>query len=297
MNAVSGVLPYLVNGVALGMSIGLIALALGLIWRVVGMIDFGLGAVYLVSAYSIIVLHNRLGVPLPLAFIGAFVCGTATSIGLYLCVYRYFIRRNAPLFILVVVALSAFIATENILGAVFSAQKYYFIQTILPGWEVLGTRLNVVQLATMGATVISLLAVAFFCLRTRPGASVMAVADNPQLAQGVGIRLDQAYFWTFGIAGLVVSAAAVPVVAETGVDPYIALNPIFLALAAIIVGGLGAFRNPVFGAILLGLAFHLAVWAISSTWQEVVAYGLVILILLVRPQGLFGGIQAFTGRA
>ena len=90
--------------------------------------------------------------------------------------------------------------------------------------------------------------------------------------------------------------AAIPNVVESGVDPFIGFNPVFLALAAVIVGGLRDFKGPVFGALMLGLAFHLAVWAFSSRWQEIVAYGLVILVLILRPQGLFGGVVVFRGR-
>lgn len=288
--------PYCINGTALGLNVGLVALALSLIWRVAGMIDFGLGAVYLVSAYSVVTLRNEMGLPLVAAIAGAIVIACLFGIAVYFLVYRYFIRRKAPLFILVLVALSLFIAAENLMGSIFTAQKFYFIHEILPGWEVLGTRLNIAQISKMTVALFALGCLAAFCLKTRIGSSIMAVADNPRLAQGMGIDLDQTYAWTFGIAALIVAIAAIPEVAESGVDPFIGFNPVFLALAAIIVGGLQSFKNAVLGAIVLGLAFHLSVWAFSSQWQEVVAYGLVILILLVKPEGLFGGMQVFRGR-
>lgn len=289
-------LPYCINGTALGLNVGLVALALALIWRVAGMIDFGLGAVYLVAAYSVLVLKNNAGLPLPLAIAGAIAAACLFGILVYFCIYRYFIRRKSPLFILVLVALSTFIAVENLMGSIFTAQKFYFIHEILPGWEILGTRLNVAQISKMVVALVALMLMAAFCTRTRVGNSIMAVADNPRLAQGMGIDLDRTYAWTFGVASLIVGVAAIPDVAEAGVDPYIGFNPVFLALAAIIIGGLQNFKNPVLGAILLGLAFHLSVWAFSSQWQEVVAYGLVILILLVKPGGLFGGVEVFRGR-
>lgn len=288
--------PYSVNGIALGLNVGLVALALALIWRVVGMIDFGLGAVYLITAYSMVVLNNYVGLPLPIAVIGSISIAGLTGIAIYFGIYRYFIRQNAPLFILVLVAMSSFIAVENLLGSIFTAQKYYFIDELLPGWEVLGTRLNIAQISKMVVALVALAGIAHFCSRTRVGTSIMAVADNPRLAQGMGINLDKTYAWTFGLGSLIVGVAAIPDVAESGVDPFIAFNPIFLGLASVIIGGLQNFRNPVLGAIMLGMAFHLSVWAFSSQWQEVVAYGLVIAVLLLRPRGLFGGVEVFRGR-
>lgn len=297
MTLLQSLLPFLANGLSLGLSISLIALAMALIWRTVGIIDFGLGAVYLAVAYATIYLTKGLGLGLAVAIPGALLAGIATALLLYGGVYRGFLRRGAPLFVMVLVGISVFMAAQNLIAAVLSPQKFYVIDTILPGFEIAGTRLNLAQLAKMGVSLAALAGVAFFCLRTGPGSTILAVADNKRLAQGVGINVDRAYLWTYGLAGLVVGAAAIPDVAESGVDPFVAINPVFLALAAIIIGGLGNFRSPVLGAILLGLAFHLAVWVLPASWQEVIAYGFVVAVLIIRPQGLFGGMNLVRERA
>jgi branched-chain amino acid transport system permease protein len=291
------ILPFLVNGVSLGLGIALVGLAMALIWRTVGLIDFGLGAVYLVVGYALVVFTNRLGVALWLAIPAALAVGVAAALALYGLVYRAFIHRGAPLFVMVLVGISVFMATQNLISALASPQKFYVIQTMLPGFELLGTRINMAQLARMGISLLALAGVAAFCLRTAWGSTILAVADNKRLAQGVGIHLDHAYSWTYAIAGLVVGLAAIPDVAEAGADPFIAQNPVFLALAAIIIGGLGSFKSPVLGAVLLGLAFHLAVWVLPASWQDVVAYGFVLAVLVARPQGLFGGMAVQRERA
>lgn len=291
------ILPYLVNGVAFGLSISLVALALALIWRAVGMIDFGLGAVYLAAAYTVFLLKTELGLPYWAAVAGGLAAGPLASLAIYRLAYRNLIAKDAALFVLVLTGLAVFIAAQHGFGAVLTAQKFYLFDDIIPGWRVLGTRLNAVQVAKMLVSGIALAGVAYFCLRTDPGQCVLAVSANRPLAQGVGIDTGRAHAWVFGVAGLIVAAAAIPEATENGVDPYLATNPIFLGLAAIIIGGLGRFRNPVLGGILLGLAFHLAVWAFSSQWQEIVAYSLVILALVVRPQGLFGGMAVARERA
>ncbi|PWR17811.1 branched-chain amino acid ABC transporter permease [Zavarzinia compransoris] len=281
--------PYVINGIALGLAISLVALALALVWRTVGHIDFGLGAVYLGAAYTVLYLKGEVQAPLWVATLAALAVGPAIAIAIYWLVYRRFVSRGAPLFVLVLVALAVFIAAQNGAGAVVSAQKFYFIDDIIPGWTVAGTRLNAVQMVKVAVSLLALGGVALFCLRTDIGRCILAVADNRNLAQGLGISSAVAHTWTYGVAGLIVAAAAIPEAAESGVDPYIATSPVFLGMAAIIIGGLGRFRNPVLGAILLGLCFHLAVWAFSSRWQEVIAYSLVIAALAIRPQGLFGG--------
>ncbi|WP_201832777.1 branched-chain amino acid ABC transporter permease [Microvirga zambiensis] len=289
--------PYLINGTAFGLSIALIALALALIWRTVGMIDFGLAAVYLITAYTALILKTQLEWPFLWCAAGALIVAPLASIGIYTAVYRHFIKRNSALFVLVLVALCLHIAVQHILAATMSAQKFFLIDDIIPGWEIGGTRLNAVQITKMVLSLVALAGVAYFCHRTDRGRTILAVADNRTLAQGIGISTDATYRWTYGIAGLIVGAAVVPEIAENGVDPYIATTPVFLGMAAIIVGGLATFTSPVLAAVLLGICFHLAVWGISSSWQEVVTYAIVIAVLLLRPQGLFDSFSPVRQRA
>jgi branched-chain amino acid transport system permease protein len=291
------VIAYFINGLALGFSIGLLALGLALIWRTAGMIDFGYGTAFILSSYAIILFRNYLEWPLWLAIALSLLVGAATGMALYLGLYRHFIIRRAPLFILVLLSLAVFTVTENAVGALFGAQKFYFIPGLLPGWEILGTRLNAAHLGKIGGGIIALAALWVFFSRTRTGTAILAVADNRALAEAVGISVDRAYLWVFGIAGLICGAAAAATVAESGVDPFVGFLPVFLAFAAIIVGGLRDVRGPLAGALVLGQAFHWAVWKIPASWQEVVAYGVVILVLFTRPDGLFGGVEKFHGRA
>ena len=290
-------LPYLINGVSFGLSISLVALALALVWRTVGMIDFGLGAVYLIAAYAALYVKVQLGLPFWVSMAAGLVAGPLAASAIYFGVYRRFLRRDAALFVMVLVSLCVRLATQHGLAAAVSAQKFYMLDDIIPGWQFGGTRINAVQLAKMAFSLVLLGGLAYFCFRTRVGQTILAVADNKRLAQGVGIDVGRVHLVTYALAGFVVAVAALPEIAESGVDPYIATTPLFLALAAIIVGGLSAPQSPVLGAVLLGVCFHLAVWAFSSEWQDIVAYSIVIFVLLARPQGLFGGLYAVRERA
>jgi len=293
---VSSLLPYLINGISLGLSISLVALALALIWRTVGMIDFGLGAVYLLAAYAALMAKTWFGLPYVAFMAIGLVAGPIAAVAIYGGVYRTFIRRDAALFVLVLVSLCVHIATQHGLAALLSAQKFYLLDDIIPGWEIGGTRLNAVQVAKMFLSLAILAGLSLFFLKTSTGQAIMAVADNKRLAQCMGIDVNRCYRIIYAIAGFIVAVAALPEVTESGVDPYVATTPLFLGLAAIIVGGLSAFQYPVLGAVLLGLCFHLAVWAFSSQWQDIVAYTFVILVLLARPQGLFGGMRLVRER-
>src|SRR5690349_11701705 len=106
-------LAYLINGLALGFNIGLLAFGLALIWRTAGMIDFGYGCVFLASGYAVYLFRVVLEWPLWLAALGAVAVGGIAGMTLYAALYRHFLRRKAPLFILVLLSLAIFTITEN----------------------------------------------------------------------------------------------------------------------------------------------------------------------------------------
>jgi branched-chain amino acid transport system permease protein len=289
-------LAYFINGLALGFNIGLLAFGLALIWRTAGMIDFSYGSVFLAASYATLFFCNTLQWPLWIAAPAAILVAGGTGMLLYAFFYRRFLRRQAPLFILVLLSLAIFIVTENGLAVIFGAQRFYFIDDLLPGWMIFGVRVNAAQITKIVLAVFVMAGLWWYFDRTRSGSTILAVADNRQLAEAVGINIDFAYLRVFGISGIIAGTAAIPTVAETGVDPFVGFLPVFLAFASIIVGGLRDLRGSLIGALVLGQAFHWAVWKLPASWQEVVAYGVVITVLMVPPGGLFGGMQKLPSR-
>lgn len=289
-------LAYFINGLALGFNIGLLAFGLALIWRTAGMIDFSYGSVFLAASYATLFFCNTLQWPLWIAAPAAILVAGGAGMLLYAFFYRRFLRRRAPLFILVLLSLAIFIVTENGLAVIFGAQRFYFIDDLLPGWMIFGVRVNAAQITKIVLAVFVMAGLWWYFDRTRSGSTILAVADNRQLAEAVGINIEFAYLRVFGISGIIAGTAAIPTVAETGVDPFVGFLPVFLAFASIIVGGLRDLRGSLIGALVLGQAFHWAVWKLPASWQEVVAYGVVITVLMVRPGGLFGGMQKLPSR-
>lgn len=92
----------------------------------------------------------------------------------------------------------------------------------------------------------------------------------------------------FGVAGLLASAASIASAYDTGFDPHVGLHAILLAVVAVIIGGRGSFLGPIIGGLILGILRAQVVWHFSSRWQEAATFGLLALVLLIRPQGILG---------
>jgi branched-chain amino acid transport system permease protein len=130
-----------------------------------------------------------------------------------------------------------------------------------------------------------------FLVRTQYGRSIRALADNPSLATVFGVDKDRIYIYIFFIGSGLAAIAAGLISFESGVRPTMGFSIMFIALVAVIIGGIGYLPGAAAGGILVGLLQNLALWPLSARWQDIVVFGVLIALLLIRPQGLFGSTQ------
>lgn len=120
------------------------------------------------------------------------------------------------------------------------------------------------------------------------GLRLRAMADNPIQFALFGYNLHLYRTFSFAIGGLLAAAASIATAYDVGFDPHTGLHAVLLAVVAVIIGGRGSFVGPVVGGLLLGLVRAQVVWHWSARWQEAVTFGLLALVLLLIPHGLFG---------
>ena len=144
------------------------------------------------------------------------------------------------------------------------------------------------QWASLGAAVLLLGGFGLFLMRSDLGLRLRALADNPVQFTLFGYNMNHHRLLAFGLAGFFAAASALVTAYDIGFDPYAGLHAVLLAVVAVIIGGQGSFVGPVLGALLLGVLRAQVVWYWSARWQEAVTFGLLALILLLRPHGLLG---------
>jgi branched-chain amino acid transport system permease protein len=156
--------------------------------------------------------------------------------------------------------------------------------------ELLGVTVTMLQVAILLISIVLMVGLTGLVARSRLGRAMRAVAENPTAAKVLGVNVDRVTSVTFAISSALGAVAGVLFAlnvnsAQLGMGSAIELK----GLAVIIVGGMGSLPGALVGGLLLGLAEVFAVQYIGSSWRDLIAFGLLFVILLLRPQGLFGG--------
>jgi branched-chain amino acid transport system permease protein len=275
----------IISGVLTGLVYGLMALGLSVIFGVVRVVNFAHGEMMAIAMYLAIVLFNTLGVDplvlvIPLAGV-LFVLGYALQAG----IINPFISRPEYSQFILLVAIAIIIT--NVLLIIFGPDarsvqtSYSFDSFAISPVIVDATKVD----AGPGTILIAAVLFAFF--RFAPaGKAIRACADNYTGALVVGLDVKRLYALTFGIGAACVGAAGSMMVLLIDVTP--ALGPAYTLLAFIIVitGGLGSMPGALLGGVLIGLTEALAGLFFTPSAKSMFSFGLLVLVLLLRPQGL-----------
>ncbi|RLI26979.1 MAG: branched-chain amino acid ABC transporter permease [Candidatus Hecatellales archaeon] len=152
-----------------------------------------------------------------------------------------------------------------------------------------GFNLGVDQLITIAGTAIVLLAFFFFIMKTKWGKMARAVSQNREAAMMIGVNVVRIDMLTFAVSGAMAGVGGALLGVILYLNPYMGLGLTIMAFTIVVFGGMGSILGAVVGAIILGIAQQYAVFFLGGEWSYAVAFALLILILVLRPQGLFGG--------
>jgi branched-chain amino acid transport system permease protein len=156
------------------------------------------------------------------------------------------------------------------------------------GVNVLGAKITTYQLIIIAVSVILIAALWWVMKKTRLGKSMRAVANDPELATVSGIDTDRVILWAFGVGSGLAAVAGLLVALDVGMTPTMGLNALMLAVVAVIIGGVGSITGMAMGAFLLAAAQQFAAWQFGSQWQDALAFAILLVFLLIRPQGFLG---------
>ena len=276
-----------VAGLLTGCVYGLMALGLSVIFGVIRIINFAHGAMMVVAMCVVLVANQKFGldplVAMPLIAAGLFLAGYALQRGV---INRYITRPEHEQFLLLLAV--SIILTSSTLIAFGPDARSVHVDYAYDSYEIGGVLVDKVRaLAALGA-ISGVAALWAFFRFTRTGKSIRACADNHVGAEVVGLDVKQLYAVTFGIGATCVGASGALLLLLVDVQPYIADDYTLLAFIIVIIGGLGSMPGALLGGLLVGASEAVSGFVIMPSLKSMFSFGLLIIVLLVRPQGLLG---------
>ena len=280
-------LQQLLNGLTLGSVYTLVALAYSLVMGVLGVLNIAVAELFMVGGYVGLTLLIR-GVPLPLAVLAAMAVAGVLGAVIERIAYRPF--ADAPLIVPLLSTLGCSIFLQNAVVNLWGSDPLQLPDEMLGhAIEIAGLRILWSQLYVIGFAVLLVAAVAWLVQRTRPGRALRAVAENRDVARLMGVPARRIVSTTFVLSGMLAGAAGVLIGLHYGaVNPFIGTDVGLKAIAVMVIGGESRIWGVLLAGPLVGIAEVMSIYLGGSAVRDFVVYGLMIAILLLRPQGLLG---------
>ncbi len=281
--------PQMLNGLALGISVILVALGLTIIFGLLDVINMSHGEFYAVGAFGALAL-SALGlnywVLVALVPVLMIPLGVVTERYLVRRVYDGADRHVSTLLLTYGLAL----ILEDVLKIIFGPNTHR-PENPLPGaTEFLGVFIPTYRLFLIAIGIAVILVVAFVVYRTRLGAMVRAASFDRDMAASLGVRVSWVYSGAFAFGIALAGLAGVLLAPVYSVFPTMGRDFILIAFTVVIVGGMGSIWGAVIAGIVLTQVQAISSLIVSPVWSEPIVFGVMVAVLMLRPQGLFGRI-------
>jgi len=155
------------------------------------------------------------------------------------------------------------------------------------GINIFGARITPIQIVIIITAIVVTILIILFYKKTQLGRSMQAVASDRELAEYTGINTNRVILWSFAIGSGLAALAGILVALDVDMTPTMGMNALLMGVVVMIVGG-NNIKGMVCAALLLGFAQNFGVWYISSQWKDAIAFIILVLFLLFKPEGFFG---------
>ena len=287
---------HLINGVSLGSIYALIALGYTMVYGILQLINFAHSDVYMVGAFCAYYTAMILGIrndpgPTTLAILLAAAMVGCSVLGLLIERLAYRPLRKAPKLNILITAIGVSLFLEYSGQVVFGADPKVFPRVledfVLFDFGV--TQLKSLDVAVLVVTVVMMLLLNFLIFKTKLGRAMRAVSQNMNVASLMGVNTDRIIAFTFVVGSSLAGVGSVLVgMKYPKIDPLMGMMIGLKAFVAAVLGGIGSLGGAVLGGILMGVSEEMVVGYFSSTYRDALAFGILIIILILKPSGLLG---------
>lgn len=282
---------YLINGISLGSVYAIIALGYTMVYGIAKMLNFAHGDIIMIGAYTVFTIMTTMGLSPVLGILVAIV--VCTVLGLIIEKVAYKPLRNAasPLAVLIT-AIGVSYLLQNIALLIFGANTKSFSSVVtFQGLSLADGNIKITgeTIVTILSCIVIMTVLTFFVNKTKAGQAMRAVSEDKGAAQLMGINVNGTIALTFAIGSALAAIAGVLLCsAYPALTPYTGAMPGIKAFVAAVFGGIGSIPGAMIGGILLGIIEVFGKAYISSQMADAIVFGVLIIVLLVKPTGILG---------
>lgn len=280
-------LQLLANGVSVGLGYGLAAVGLALVFGILEQVNFAHGEVYMVGAFALWFLGQRAGLPYGVAY--PLMVVAMAAFGLLMAEIVFLPTLNRPFESVILATFAVSIILQNLVRLVFGATPLHIDSPLesltldLGGVLLFGQRMFVALVAVLALALLTT-----FLRRTETGRAMRAMAQSKDACLMVGIDVRRITRITAAAGAALCALAAGAMAPMFDLYPNMGSDVVFKSFAVVIIGGMGNISGAMLAGLLLGVAESMAGGVLGAAYRDGIGFVLMILMLLLRPQGLFG---------
>jgi branched-chain amino acid transport system permease protein len=277
----------LINGLMAGGMFAILAVGFSLIFGVAKILNMSHTAFYMVTAFLILIGVTILGFPFLPSLAGSMAITIILGI---LCFKLFFDRVKEHQTAVMIISVALAMLFQEIFLLTFGGH-YRGVPAFITGFaEILGTRVSYQHLFAIGASALILAGLWVLLSRTKLGIAIRAVAEDREIANLMGINLSRIFMIVMAISVALAGLAGAVLAPIYMVSPFMWMQPLVITLAAVVLGGLGSISGCVIASFILGYTETIVTFLVpgSTFLRGAVSLSIMVLVLLIRPEGLFG---------
>lgn len=277
----------ILNGLIVGGVWSLVAIGFTMVYGIIRLMNFAHGDFYMMAAFFALSMINYAHISLPMAFILSIVGTCALAIFVAAFGYRPLFNKSKVSLWLVAVGVSIFL--ENLAIVLWGAQTQPFpVKFQEVRFDIAGLSVTSIQLAVLLTALVMMVGLHFLVTYTKPGRAMRAVSQDVVAANLMGVKINTIIYFTFGVGALLAAVGGILVGTYYNVVyPLMGYRACLIAFCAAVIGGIGSLPGAMVGGIVLGLVEVLGAAYISAGWRDGYAFLVLIIVLLIKPSGLF----------
>jgi len=285
---VVNIIEQVINGFRTGSIYALIALGYTMVYGIAKMINFAHGDIIMVGAYALYVFIVLLKLPVIVAVL--FTIGLCALLGMMIERIAYKPLRKAPPLAVLITAIGVSFFLQNASLLIFKANPIKFQSIVKVKTIIIGdVAIAGITVVTLVVTLVSMIILTLFINKTKAGSAMRAVSEDKGAAQLMGINVNRTISMTFAIGSALAAVAGILFLCQyQSLKPTMGALPGIKAFVAAVLGGIGSVPGAMLGGILLGLIESISKAYISTQLSDAIVFGVLILVLLLKPTGLLG---------